>query len=415
MRRIWIIMMTVFTCLCITGCNQLEEDDKIYVVTESAYGADIECAVKYFENQHPDIEVIIEYLAVNEEEREAQIQKIRTETMALAGPDIFILNCYDELISQNDRSEKLFSNVNKAMESGVFAPLDEYMESDAYWGHGTYHKKILEAGTYKETQYVLPLGCNYYIYIYPEELKELQGENLVEWMEEADNSENEEMKTALLQMIYGAMPSRIMQPAIQYENQSFTYNGEVWASVILKNISEYQEFMKKTKDAEYLYSDDFQVVRIDLLNGQEEKDKKCQIVPSVTGNRVAAIAEYGAVSMSSGNKELSYEFLMLLLNEKLKDYPVNGYLNMGGAPVQEKAWDDYLSVRGISSEEWKESIKSSFDDIEEAYFPVETDCILYDEFKKTLHAGKYKEDEFETLVIEMADRIEEQYEVISKE
>lgn len=100
-------------------------------------------------------------------EREAALQRLRTEIMSGDGPDLFILHTS---ISVPDGSTKnaLFKFPEKNMESGLFLPLDAYMENHTQftdWDMQT--KAVLDAGRNDEGQLIIPMTYSFPVLVYP--------------------------------------------------------------------------------------------------------------------------------------------------------------------------------------------------------------------------------------------------------
>ena len=87
----------------------------------------------------------IQRLPDKQEEREIEIQKMRTEIMAGKGPDVYLLDGKQE---NGEEFLPLLENPYQTMQSGALAPLDELMEKDSYWKDDTYSDVILKAGQY---------------------------------------------------------------------------------------------------------------------------------------------------------------------------------------------------------------------------------------------------------------------------
>ena len=101
-------------------------------------------------------EIEIEYIpnaADKQDERNAMLQRIRTEIISGGGPDVFILrgsNYYDE-------SAGLFPYVDKAMEQCFFLPLDEYIENAQFMEWDFLFPEIMAGGRTTVGQVVLPV------------------------------------------------------------------------------------------------------------------------------------------------------------------------------------------------------------------------------------------------------------------
>ena len=85
-------------------------------------------------------------------EREAELQRVRTEIMAGEGPDIFYLPTSTAMMF-----EGVFTNVAEAMNNGIFLPLDDYIAESEIFDPEDYIEPILEAGKADKGQMVVPL------------------------------------------------------------------------------------------------------------------------------------------------------------------------------------------------------------------------------------------------------------------
>ncbi len=99
----------------------------------------------------------VEFLPPEGAEREAALDRIRTEIMTGDGPDVFIMNCIgDDYI--NSSVEMLFPIPEKTMEAGYFLPLDEYIENAEYGEWENFRDVILDAGRNEEGLQIVPLA-----------------------------------------------------------------------------------------------------------------------------------------------------------------------------------------------------------------------------------------------------------------
>ncbi len=108
----------------------------------------------------------VEYIPAEGAERETALDRIRTEVMSGKGPDVFILSCIREDFV-NAHQEALFPSPEKAMESDLFLPLDEYIENNAAYGEwDQFTKKILDAGRNEEGQQIIPIAYTLPVIVY---------------------------------------------------------------------------------------------------------------------------------------------------------------------------------------------------------------------------------------------------------
>lgn len=115
-------------------------------------------------------DVEIEFVAIPDEfdtTRDFVLQQLRTEIMAGKGPDVFLLPT--QPVSMHD--EPLFLNVEEAMRSGLFLPLDEFIAEAELLNMENHFEVIMDAGKLGNEQLVLPLM--YYYEVSPVQKYEL--------------------------------------------------------------------------------------------------------------------------------------------------------------------------------------------------------------------------------------------------
>lgn len=139
-----------------------------------------------------DIE--FEIIPKNGSEREIYLSRIRTEIMSGEGPDVFLM-AYCPTGSPYTLGY-LFPMPEKAMESGCFMVLDEYMESHtelAEWDKMT--QIVLEAGKNEEGQQIIPLSYRVPAAMYRAEEVEHTPSKEITWMDMLE-SEDEALAAA---------------------------------------------------------------------------------------------------------------------------------------------------------------------------------------------------------------------------
>ena len=105
-----------------------------------------------YEELHENVSFEIEYLSDEKEERESQLDRLRTEMLAGDGPDIFLLSGRVP-IQQN---EPLFVDVEQSMYNGMFHDLSAYYNADTELKTEEFNETIMAAGTIGEARYILP-------------------------------------------------------------------------------------------------------------------------------------------------------------------------------------------------------------------------------------------------------------------
>lgn len=132
-------------CLLLSSCNQ-KRPDSLRICFDIGNQKDMDTGVSFQEEAAKgfvdavstaaqlqgrdlgDIEVeVIPSSAQSGTEREAMLQRIRTEIMTGNGPDVFIC-CTEDAGGAEVAGSRLFPYLSKSISDGLFLPLDEYID-----------------------------------------------------------------------------------------------------------------------------------------------------------------------------------------------------------------------------------------------------------------------------------------------
>ena len=102
-----------------------------------------------------DIEV--ELIPSNGTERKTAMTRIRTEIMSGEGPDVFLCSTV-ELSAHGSNQTALFPFPERAMEEGLFLPLDKYLKDAEWMEPDKMLPAAMEAGKTENGQMVLPIS-----------------------------------------------------------------------------------------------------------------------------------------------------------------------------------------------------------------------------------------------------------------
>jgi len=198
-----IACLMVLVLLCLTACGNMSSvrcaddvmvygdtkaKDPLRVCIDMYHGsgsAETELMTEFLERLNGLVElsdVIVEWIPSNQDGngrlldssvRAAALDRIRAEIMAGEGPDVFIMEytgATDPLthMLDPDKTNCLFKYPEKAMENGVFLPLDEYMENNTQlteWDKQI--EAVLAAGQNDEGQQIIPLNYSFPLLAYP--------------------------------------------------------------------------------------------------------------------------------------------------------------------------------------------------------------------------------------------------------
>ena len=322
-----------------------ERKKEIVVIAEETIAEEVRLTALWYMRSQDEVKVTIEILSSDKQERAGQLQELRTEIMAGKGPDLYLLETQNEAVFETDRKEPLFGNVNKAIESGFFDDLTEYMKEDEFWKNNSLSEVFLKPGQMKEEQYVLPLSCTYYVLVGMADEEIELGDSIGEWMDTIRFSGNQALKEDCTIMYFQA--ARMMQPAIDYNEKQVVFEKEKWVSWILEDVIPYREevwSMEHTAEEQYYLWQVLQVVNeIEMTNARYHV---CESVPGLKGEYKASIESWGAVGRSSEYKQNAYDFLMLFLN----NYVANANQELEGGMLRYPGVDEWPCwLRGLQA------------------------------------------------------------------
>ena len=162
--RLWSIVLLILFLFC--GCTS-EKVSELWVVTEKGtwdrMNGQLYVLEQAWEETHPGIDVRVEYLPTDEQERTVYLQQLRTEILRGGGPDCYLLPTDNTLILDEPQQytyvdvEPLFADVTLAMQNGLFCDLSELYDADDALGKDGLNQQIMDAGMVDGKRYVLPL------------------------------------------------------------------------------------------------------------------------------------------------------------------------------------------------------------------------------------------------------------------
>ena len=206
-KALGILLVVLMSLSLLSGCGEKEPEPlRICVDIEYANDVkggsntnDVQEAMQFLLVQRlyevcrqKDIEkpedITVEYLPAEGVDREIAMDRLRTEIMSGAGPDIFLIYCNekDPILSE----EAIFTMPEKAMELSVFMTLDEYMENKTQFAEwDRMNQTVLAAGRTDEGQQIIPLSYRIPVSVYRAEEAEHTPSKEITWMDmlESDN------------------------------------------------------------------------------------------------------------------------------------------------------------------------------------------------------------------------------------
>lgn len=144
-----------------------QEKAELWVVTEQStwdrMNGQLYVLEKAYEEAHSNVDIKVDYLPTDEQERDVYLQQLRTEILQGGGPDCYLLPTDHTLILDEPAQytyvdvEPLFSDVDLAMRNGLFYDITELYDADDTLGKDELNTRIMDAGVVEGIRYVLPL------------------------------------------------------------------------------------------------------------------------------------------------------------------------------------------------------------------------------------------------------------------
>src|SRR5699024_6392702 len=236
-KYVCIVLIPILLSLQWSGCTDQQKANKytLRILTAQEFGSQIRIARNYLAEKSTNVDIQLKTISTNPSTREIEIQKLITQIMAGKGYDIYLLNNLRYGDAQPTDTMPLIANPYKAMESGLFAPLDSYMKQDDYWDKSSYNSAFLETGKYNDKQYILPLTFTGELLLSESDwIQKPEADNLVEWLKYAERSEDTDLKGAFIHHIF--MSPNWYQPATNYQKREVQYDKERWKEFFVSNM-----------------------------------------------------------------------------------------------------------------------------------------------------------------------------------
>lgn len=137
-------------------------------------------------------DIVVEFIPNGSEEdgitaaRATAVSRLRVEMLAGGGPDVFIMRYipteYSGMGANLDSGDILIKSPQKVMESGLFLPLDEYIENNTqYTEWENFPQAIMDAGRNYEGQQIIPISYTLPVKIYTQEDFDYTPDRLLSW------------------------------------------------------------------------------------------------------------------------------------------------------------------------------------------------------------------------------------------
>ena len=376
MKRFFLLLLICAALLTACGQEPDAEQTELWVVTEkSADGGmndQAQMLVERFQEAHPEISIRLDILPVKEESRDAYLQKIRSEVMSGAGPDVYLMPTAP-LTPPAEESfstacmEPLYRDVVQQMYNGIFTDISAYYDADDTLGKESLVTGVMDAGVMDGARYVLPLRYTYDVLLADVDALTEMGVDMTIF----DGSVDEiydlalELDDEITAHALATVPGwASLSDCIDHQTENVLLDaGETaelmtnyWAVRELENIEAHQDVVEwyggvrvvlqagypgyVCDISSFIYGEDgerfftqaeYPIMRIDLEDCIEAaatvkmSGENIAMLPvrAADGGLVAEITYYGAVGAGCEDPELAYEFLRIFLSEEIQweQYP----------------------------------------------------------------------------------------------
>lgn len=314
--------------------------------------------LNYAQYLDPGYNVNFEVLSSDPAERREQIARIRSEIEAGGGPDVFLLPTVDpeNYYSDDETTDPLFLNVEKAMHSNLFLPLDSYIEQSVYLDTHNYYADVIDAGKTVEGQMTLPILNTYRVFWWSK--KNMQDPNIEfkNW-EAILACEDDQIQLSLYQSMdvaFGAQYGDL----IDYENNELLITPEMLANDLQK-LSSLPAVVEKIEQKELTNTFTWNEKLFSQWNAGKNS-RRTVMLPNDKDGATTFVTAYAAINRNSKCPDEAFRFIELHMSREVqtgegiydgeteKYYGRSMSLNTkhfgmknGGVPTFKNAWTDF--------------------------------------------------------------------------
>lgn len=279
------------------------------------------------------------------EEREEKLTQLRVEIMAGGGPDLFLCNSW--------KGESLFPVPEKAMEQGLFYPLDRLMEQAEYFTTEQLNTAVLEGGRTADGQMILPLAYTYPLTVMDPALGDPQS-----WQEQI-KLEDEELLGTFFHLLNSEGFSCSLGNLADYREEKLLFTQEELA----QQLRDARDLMAYRDSVDY--PTDYSLNRF-FSKGKGNAKKVPVPICNKESGVTALVSAYAAINRNSEHILGSFALLDLLLSDDIvsaRGIFLGQYVEhaLTGEPVEVRPCQGvYAFLRGVPVKEGflKENLSS---------------------------------------------------------
>lgn len=375
----------------------VSEEDPVVICIEDAFEQDAYELENYLlaKGVETDYEFLV--LPDNQEKREPELTRLRTEIMAGEGPDAFILNATipGTVTDSGDVLESLFPNVEKSMYSHLFLDLEDMVQQSEIVDLESCNQTVMNVGVTGDGRFLLPLTYTFSM-VAVDKSALADPDYTFSTLDELLQSDQEALKEQFAYRTFNLFPNCLGVLA-DYEGQNLLVTADS-----LQKAIEQSNALSALQNEDY--SDSPEVYRAgysgdglrSLIN--TETVYTFFPIPNPEGGVTAAVTFYAAINRNAAHPQEAFDFIELLYSEELastQGFEVNGrhygsifhYGYSGGlgaaVPVKDEVFFQYLEESGIQPDTMA-SVRAAVARIDSAKVYSDLDQDIY-ELYETWH------------------------------
>lgn len=313
--------ISIFICAGCEGKKTTEvkeNKDTLKICVESYFEQDMKLLIDAWEYFNKGLKAELVVIPGNRDEAEIKVSEIRTEILAGEGPDVFLIYNRDPLIWLAEPTPSLFPNPEKAMHTGVFLPLDSYMENARYYNPEHYNQIIMEAGKTEEGQCLLPLTYEYRVSYLEEHQDNPIQMPLPSW--ESLVSGEAGIPSTMLRFVNYSFFDLLGEYA-DYENKKMLISEEELYEYVREAI-DYGKLAENGPEAEGMVWAE-ETCAADVLKQPSDfmqNSNSFLALPNRNGGINANISSYVGINKNTTKPSQAFSFLDLLLSDEIMTY-----------------------------------------------------------------------------------------------
>lgn len=308
-----------------TGCKEKtveekENQDTLTICTQPIYVDSMTKLIETWEYFNKPLKAELIVIPDSPDEAEIKISEIRTEMLAGGGPDVFLVRdnrCFNVSKWGEEVQPMLFQNPEKAMYTGTFLPLDDYIKNAKHFNPEHYNPVIMEAGKTEEGQCLLPVAYDYRVSYFEEPQENPIQMPLPSW--DSLVSGEAGLTSTMFPAINHSFPDHLGEYA-DYENEKLLLSKEELYQCVLDSIDFgiFAENGPEVKGLNLVWAEgDLASSFVRNSTGYKQNPNSLLANPNREGGINANITTWAGINKNTKRPSQAFSFLDLLFSDEI--------------------------------------------------------------------------------------------------